>query len=677
MRLLDTRTLEIHEFPGDSDEKYAILSHRWGEEECTLQHMSLPDVASRKGYAKIKASCEQAAKDGLDWAWVDTCCIDKTSTAELSEAINSMFRWYQNAQVCYAYLDDVTDVHGIGYSLWLTRGWTLQELIAPKHVWFFSSTWKYLGSKVELAAKLDAFTGIDETVLSTGGFGHVCVAHRMGWAARRTTTRIEDQAYCLMGIFDVNMPLIYGEGRKAFLRLQQEIMKIHSDDQTLFAWGLDTHARLYDGTTLEPSTQRHGLFAASPANFTRGHDIYHTRNQQPLELTVMYGNGLKGKFPVLSSSRSIDILILKSCAVRSQNEGFNAYVGIVMHKWAPDNWARDKSLVLISAKTTSMFTVKEMVVREPTPLPLLAPPTNIKLLRLPQMHYIKEDHSIHVDDHFVEDHFGVEEVYCLPHATYSREERRISFPAGHKGPHGAIFFTPARQMTPWSGYDGSFGHSKTELDFPFAIVFGLDVDHLEGSHEYAFVPILGPGSADADFHMLLQTDKVLVKSCMTKKQLKDWLTEGGELGLTRPYRHDHIDQLHRFTSWKTSMKEDEVEKSEKRTSTYSFSTKKGKREQWTLEQKWQAGLIVGAHIGQDDFVQRTTYLCFQFIHCQLGAIEYKGTAQEGNQIIPERWGANPTKLKMRMGFERKVEELLDSWWALKDLAWFQERSEEP
>ncbi|KAK8058001.1 HET-domain-containing protein [Apiospora phragmitis] len=551
MRLLDTRTLEIHEFPGDSDEEYAILSHRWGEEECTLQHMSMLDVASRKGYAKIKACCEQAAKDGLDWAW--------TSTAELSEALNSMFRWYQNAQVCYAYLDDVTSIEGLGDSLWLTRGWTLQELIAPKQVWFYSSSWEYLGSKVELAAQLQTFTGIEQSVLSTGRFGHVCVAHRMEWAARRTTTRIEDRAYCLMGIFDVNMPLIYGEGKKAFLRLQREIMKIHSDDQTLFAWGLTKHTRLYGEMIFESSSQKYGLFAASPADFAGGHEIHRTGSQQPLDLSVMYGNGLKGKFPVLYSSRTVDILILKSCAVRYQNEGFKTYVGIVMHKWSPGNWARAESLVLIPAKTTSMFEVKDMVIREPTPLPAVAQPTNIKLLRLPQRHNIREDHSIHVDDHFTEDHFGVDEVHCLPHATYSREERRISFPAGHKGPHAAIFFTPVHRMKPWSGYDGSFGHSKAEADFSFAIVVGLDISFEgTGTHAYAFVPILGSQTADADFHRIFRTNERLIRCCMTKEQLKRRLAEGGDVEFAQPYRHDHVDQLHRFTSWKTYMRGPEV-----------------------------------------------------------------------------------------------------------------------
>jgi len=184
----------------------------------------------------------------LEWVWIDTCCIDKSSSAELSEAINSMFRYYQNAVKFYAYLADVPSNDNVRsadsafvYSRWFTRGWTLQELIASKRVFFYSQDWVQLGSRYDLCAQIASITGIAAEVLvgaeqsPTKDFRTSSIAQRMSWASKRRTTRLEDIAYCLMGLFDVNMPLLYGEGTKAFLRLQEEILK-RSNDNTLFAW---------------------------------------------------------------------------------------------------------------------------------------------------------------------------------------------------------------------------------------------------------------------------------------------------------------------------------------------------------------------------------------------------------------------------------------------------------
>lgn len=192
-------------------------------------------------YSKIRGCCAQAALDGFDYAWIDSCCIDKTSSSELSEAINSMFSWYSRAQVCYAYLSDVP-AGGVGKdhlrvdsyfraSEWFTRGWTLQELLAPRSVVFFDRDWVDIGTRHSLQGLVSAITGVK----NMGKFEHACVAQKMSWASRRRTTRIEDQAYFLMGLFGVNMPPLYGEGSNAFYRLQLEILK-HSDDESLFAW---------------------------------------------------------------------------------------------------------------------------------------------------------------------------------------------------------------------------------------------------------------------------------------------------------------------------------------------------------------------------------------------------------------------------------------------------------
>ena len=250
------RRAKVLEFCDDEVTKYAILSHRWiGQEVEYDEILELAKVDEEKrdeirqcdGYRKILDSCKQARKDGYEWLWVDTCCIDKRSSAELSEAINSMYRWYENAQVCYAYLHDVVDSsfpfghnflrYANGWPEWFSRGWTLQEMIAPSYVQFFNTEWRAIGDKRTLASKLNLITGVPEHVLTDGLYGdRPCVAQIMSWAANRTTTRVEDRAYSLMGLLGVNMPMLYGEGKKAFHRLQLEIIRT-TNDQSIFAWG--------------------------------------------------------------------------------------------------------------------------------------------------------------------------------------------------------------------------------------------------------------------------------------------------------------------------------------------------------------------------------------------------------------------------------------------------------
>ena len=254
MWLLSTDRAELHPFTDHFavDGGYAILSHTWGPNEQTFQDLqALRAECERTGknprdcaQEKIRMSCVLAEKHGYQWVWIDTCCIDKTSSSELSEAINSMFNWYASAEVCYAYLEDVPPNCKIKArdsafrkARWHTRGWTLQELIAPHVVIFLSSDWQPLGTKLELASLLSKITGIRTHVLMHKyRFDLVTVAQRMSWASKRQTTRVEDEAYCLMGLFNINMPTIYGEGREAFQRLQQEIMKT-TFDTSIFVWG--------------------------------------------------------------------------------------------------------------------------------------------------------------------------------------------------------------------------------------------------------------------------------------------------------------------------------------------------------------------------------------------------------------------------------------------------------
>lgn len=250
MRLLDTTEFTLEEFFDSQVPQYCILSHRWYDDEILLD-----DVKGRnwkptsESYKKVTGACQLAADRGFKWIWIDTCCIDKASSAELTEAINSMFNYYARAKLCIAYLSDVRSyrsrdgdnvtrsrVNEFRTSAWFTRGWTLQELLAPGKVEFFNREFEPIGNKAELSRMLSEITGIDSEYLDgTSKFNKASVATRMSWASERKTTRVEDQAYSLLGIFGVYMPLLYGEGNMAFFRLQQQIIQ-YSNDETIFAW---------------------------------------------------------------------------------------------------------------------------------------------------------------------------------------------------------------------------------------------------------------------------------------------------------------------------------------------------------------------------------------------------------------------------------------------------------
>lgn len=264
MRLLNTTTLEIEDYIGSDVPSYAILSHTWSDQEVTLQEWakyrqehhheetSGPRFRDSSGREKIESFCRVARRDDHNHVWIDTCCIDKTSSAELTESINSMFQWYKKATVCYAYLSDLDPISSSTPSSfyeaakschWFTRGWTLQELIAPRILRFYDCGWQPRGTRDALSRDIEAITGIDYSVLL--GPHHpeyvapaeYSVADRMSWASSRNTKRTEDIAYCLLGLFDVNMPLIYGEGIGAFRRLQEAIMR-NSNDLSILAWGM-------------------------------------------------------------------------------------------------------------------------------------------------------------------------------------------------------------------------------------------------------------------------------------------------------------------------------------------------------------------------------------------------------------------------------------------------------
>ncbi|KAI5988744.1 heterokaryon incompatibility protein-domain-containing protein [Pisolithus albus] len=249
--------------PALAEKKYAILSHCWGaaEEEVSFQEMDQfmtageevrNDIRRRTGYQKIVDTCRQAQRDDLEWLWVDTCCIDKKSSSELSEAINSMYEWYHLANQCYVYLHDTvgdTLTHwdqSIAIPKWFSRGWTLQELVAPSVVQFFDQNWECIGDREQHASVLNRITRVPTETLKIGfGGPRPSVAQIMSWAADRTTTREEDRAYSLLGLLGVQMPMLYGEGKNAFRRLQLEIIR-KSNDQSIFAWSWSKKTGLSD-----------------------------------------------------------------------------------------------------------------------------------------------------------------------------------------------------------------------------------------------------------------------------------------------------------------------------------------------------------------------------------------------------------------------------------------------
>lgn len=297
MYLLHTTELQLHHVIDHRSQEYGILSHTWGEEEVSFHDISSQYRSLLKGFQKIQKACELASLDNCQYIWIDTCCIDKSSSAELSEAINSMYAYYRNARCCYTYLgdfdrgEDGTEIDGASFrrSRWFRRGWTLQELLAPVVVAFYDRKWVYVGDKTSLKYDISLATGIEETYfLDHKWLPYASVATRMSWAAHRQTTRVEDEAYCLMGLFDVNMPLLYGEGQKAFQRLQHEIVR-SIEDESLFAWH-------------EPVLES-GIFAVSPRSFAWSGDISplsHPRyNRTPFTVTNR-GLQLKAVYKIVS-----------------------------------------------------------------------------------------------------------------------------------------------------------------------------------------------------------------------------------------------------------------------------------------------------------------------------------------------------------------------------------------
>lgn len=297
MRLLDTTTFELssNSLSVFKQEGYAIFSHRWSVSEITFKELGGHiDTLRAAGTTplkspqqeKIRGACQIARAKGIRWMWIDTCCLDKSSTAEISEFLNSMFQWYRDAKLCITYLSDVVrkgdgredfSDEGGRPSVWFSRGWALQELLAPRHLEFFDKNWDPIGDRAELAEQIEKTTNIQSKYLKGETEGEdpraACIAMKFSWIANRQTERDEDMAYSILGLCGVTMGPQYGEGWGAFMRLQKELLSI-SGDESLFAWkmaeadaGLKLLSRVYSQQQEDWRENEWGLLAPRPEFF--------------------------------------------------------------------------------------------------------------------------------------------------------------------------------------------------------------------------------------------------------------------------------------------------------------------------------------------------------------------------------------------------------------------------
>ncbi|KAI5989855.1 hypothetical protein EDC04DRAFT_2525998, partial [Pisolithus marmoratus] len=227
--------------------QFVTFSHRWGANEPLLRDvegLSIYGMSKSVGFGKLQAFCLRACEHDYLWAWSDTCCIDKDSSAELQEAIGSMFAWYRRSALTIVHLSDVSNSGSFGGSEWFRRGWTLQELLAPRTVLFYTQNWTLYKNltcsnhkaNVAVLEELERVTGVESRFLTNFSPGMDDARSRLQWASLRCTTRPEDIAYSLFGIFDLHLPVLYGESvEKALGRLLAEIIS-QSGDISVLEW---------------------------------------------------------------------------------------------------------------------------------------------------------------------------------------------------------------------------------------------------------------------------------------------------------------------------------------------------------------------------------------------------------------------------------------------------------
>jgi tetratricopeptide (TPR) repeat protein len=245
LRLDPSGKLVSTDFHGKTIPPYAILSHRWGEGEVLFEDVENGAYKEKHGFRKIEFCAKRAAEDHLQYFWSDTCCIDKWNTLELSKSINSMYCWYKAAEKCYVYFSDVSVAHtteilkqsdwedAFRASVWFKRGWTLQELIAPASVEFFTCEGQRFGDKLSLESLVHEITGIPHNALQNFPMDGFSITERRAWVTKRQTREEEDMVYCLLGLLGASMPINYGEGKESALARLQEQMAANNAPSTL------------------------------------------------------------------------------------------------------------------------------------------------------------------------------------------------------------------------------------------------------------------------------------------------------------------------------------------------------------------------------------------------------------------------------------------------------------
>lgn len=411
MRLINTTTLKLEDFTLRQPPQYAILSHTWGNQEVLYEDMETlaPSRLSKSGYVKIVETCRLASERGLGYAWIDTCCIDKTKSAELAEAITSMFDYYARSEVCFAHLADLApESMDIGSCRWFTRGWTLQELLAPQSVEFYNQAWEHVGSKHEFVERIARATNIKSAALKDPSrIKEYSVATRLSWSSNRQTTRLEDTAYCLLGIFDVSLPLIYGEGHNAFQRLLEAVVR-RDNDLTVFAWKLtavnNVDPEIGPGVNLLPQ---------SPLAFDRSDNIVPLASDFP-ELT-MTNRGLR-----VSPDIPLRVLSFASCrqdrfmAVQLGYIPGNPHQAIYLplRKIGPGLFCRHRDIPLISS--TEFPIVNEAWQDNTLNYHIVAQ----SIPRAVESFHCFRDHTIHVPHQP-----DAELVYAIPDRLWDPEDR--------------------------------------------------------------------------------------------------------------------------------------------------------------------------------------------------------------------------------------------------------------
>ena len=338
IRLLDAKRRSLpdrEERKRQQQAPYVVISHVWEEPEVDYNDMASFEALSASSAwekaasaAKLEGACRKVLDyfhGSVAYLWLDTVCINKTDPLELSTSINSMYQWYKRAKICFVYLYDYPSqkVTDFTQSRWFTRGWTLQELVAPEKVLFFDRNWRAIGHKETLQVPLTRRTHISKSfLLHIDNIGRASISERMSWFSGRETSVPEDVAYCLLGLFGVNMPLLYGEGReRAFRRLQEEIMR-YSDDHSIFAWS--------SGTATGSSS---GLLAPSPDYFRETGKYVHEPSKESDQPFHMTNKGLSIQLPLQKSQGSYVASI--DCP-----HGQGHYLGVYLERLANESQYR-------------------------------------------------------------------------------------------------------------------------------------------------------------------------------------------------------------------------------------------------------------------------------------------------------------------------------------------------